>query len=82
MDKFISEQYNDQIPKVDKKRKVADITVLSTVDSSTNISTTVPHTKVLPLIVYWAIDYRHTSTLNSQIAVANFSKTVNILANK
>lgn len=82
MDKFIAEQYNDQIPKIDKKKKAADITVLSTLPSSTNISTTVSHTKVLPLIVYWVIDYRHTITLNSQIAVANFSNTVNSLANK
>lgn len=83
MDKFVSDQYNDQIPNVDKKKKAADITVSSILPAtSTSISTTKAHTKVLPLIVYWAVDYRHTCTLNSQIANTHFSNTVNTMAHK
>ena len=83
MDKFVADQYGDQIPAQDKKKK-ADITVTSGLAGATgNISTTVQKTsKVLPLIVYWQWDYRHTCALNPAIGVNNFSNTVNTLAGK
>ncbi len=83
MDAYISEQYNNEVPKVNKRKQVAEITFLSTLPATSgNISTTVPHTKVLPLVVYWVIDSRHTSTLNSGIAAANFANAVNTIAHK
>lgn len=83
MDRFVSEQYNNQIPKLDKK-KTPEIIVTSTVPSgSTDISNTVQKTsKVLPLIIYWQFDYRHTSTLNPTIAINNFTNTINTMASK
>jgi hypothetical protein len=83
MDKFVSDQYNNQLPKLDKKKK-ADIMITSELTSPTNsISTTVQKTsKLLPLIVYWQYDYRHTCRLNPAIAVTNFSNTLNALSTK
>jgi len=83
MDAYISNQYNNELPKVNKRKQVADITISSTAPSATtNISTSAPHTKILPLVLYWVIDSRQTSTLNSGIAATNFSNSVNTIANK
>jgi len=83
MDRYVSEQFNNQLPKEDKKRK-ADFNVTSTIASPVkDISVTVQKTnKVLPLIVYWQYDYRHTCTLNPAIAITQFSNAVNSLATK
>jgi hypothetical protein len=83
MDRFVAEHYGGQLPKTDKKKK-AGLTVLSSVSSPTkDISTTVQKTsKVLPLIVYWQWDYRHTCTLNPAIGVDHFTTAVNSLYNK
>jgi hypothetical protein len=82
-DHFVAEQYNEQLPQPDKKKKPANVAVTSTIASdATTISSTQSHTKVLPLIVYWNIDYRHVCTLNAQIAISNFSKSVNTMANR
>ncbi len=82
MDRFVAEQYDDQLPKQDKKKN-NDITVSSLTSSRVqDISLTTPHTKILPLVVDWVIDYRHTCTLNSQIATTNFSNAVNVMASK
>lgn len=81
MDIFVAEQYNNQIPA--ERKKKTDITVSSASPfASTKISITTPHTKVLPLIVYWSFDHRYICTLNSQIAVVNFSNNINVLANR
>jgi hypothetical protein len=82
-DSFVSSQFNDQLPKLAKKN-AADITVSSVYSPvTTDLSTTVRKTsKVVPLIVYWSYDYRHTCTLNPLIAVNNFTNTVNSLATK
>jgi hypothetical protein len=83
MDAYISDQYNNEIPKVNKRKQVADIIYSPAFPSTTdNISTTAPHTKVLPLVLYWVIDSRHTSTLNSGIAATDFSNSVNTMAHK
>jgi hypothetical protein len=83
MDKFVAEQYGNQFPKQVRKMK-ADISVASAVTYNSNtISTTIRKTSnFLPLIVYWQCDYRHTCTLNPQIALTNFTNTVNTLTNK
>lgn len=81
MDAFVAAHYNNQLP---KEKKKSDITILSKVASPSGaISTTVQKTsKVLPLIVYWQMDYRHTCTLNPAIAVNQFASTVNALSAK
>ena len=78
MDRFVAEQYNNQVPKGDKKKK-ADIVVTSAMLSDDKvISTTAQKTsKVLPLIFYWQFDYRHTTQLNPGIAVSSFSNALN-----
>ncbi|WP_162944656.1 hypothetical protein [Flavisolibacter nicotianae] len=83
MDRFVAEQYNNQLPKEDKKKK-ADFTVTSAIASPASaLSTTKQKTsKVLPLVVYWQYDYRHTCSLNPTIAVTQFSNAVNTLATK
>lgn len=83
IDAFIADQYNGQLPKTDKKTKATDVLVSAANPStSTEISTTTVHTKVLPLVIYWSFDYRHTSVLNSQIAISNFTKAINAPVNK
>jgi hypothetical protein len=81
MDKFVAAHYNNQLP---KEKKKTDITVTSKVTYPSNaISTTVQKTsKVLPLLVYWQMDYRHTCTLNPAIAVNQFATTINTLSSK
>lgn len=83
MDKFVSGQYNNQIPKLDRKR-APEIIVTSPLSSgSTRISNTVQKTsKVLPLLFYWQYDYRHTFTLNPTIAINNFTNTINRMASR
>ena len=83
MDAFISEQYNNEIPRVNKRRQPAEIVYSSTLPSTpTDISTTESQTKILPLIVYWNIEERKTCSLNSGIATADFENTINKIANK
>ena len=82
MDTYIGDQFNNQLPKPDKKKN-NDIAINSSVPfSSEAISTTIKKTKTLPLIIYWQWDYRHTSTLNPAIGVNYFRKAVNLQANK
>jgi hypothetical protein len=83
MDKYVAEQYGNRIPKQNKNKK-ADINVSSTfITPSNDISTTIrKRSNFLPLIVYWQADYRHICTLNSSIAVNNFSNAVNTMTNK
>jgi hypothetical protein len=79
----VADQYNDQLPQPDKRKRTTNVAITSTMPSdATTISSTQSHTKVLPLIVYWNIDYRHVCTLNAQIAVSNFSKSINAIANR
>lgn len=83
MDAFVAEQYNNELPKPDKKKN-PDITITSSMPSDpVKISTTERKTsKVLPLILYWQFDYRHTCVLNPAIAVSNFRKIIYQQANK
>lgn len=79
MDQFVAEQYNNKLPGQDKKKNTA-IPVTSAIPFTPEKSisvTTQKTSKVLPLILYFHYDYRHTCTLNPAIAVNNFATTVN-----
>ena len=77
MDVYVAERYGNQLPK--PARKKSDIAIqseLSTGDKK--ISHTVKKTShLLPLIVYWQCDYRHTCTLNSDIALTTIANNIN-----
>jgi hypothetical protein len=78
MNAFVEEQYNNKLPGPDKKKNSA-ITVTSAIPFTPEKSisvTTQKTSKVLPLILYWHYDYRHTCTLNPAIAVNSFTNTV------
>ena len=79
---WVARQY-DEVPTAPKK-KSDYITITSNLASTDDkISTTEKNTShVLPLIVYWQWDYKNTCTLNPQIPVNNFKKTVSSYANK
>lgn len=83
LDIFVAEQYNNELPKPNKKKK-ADLEVtLPTTIANATISTTVHKTdKFLPLLVYWKYDHRHRCDLNPNIATVNFSNAVNTLSTK
>jgi hypothetical protein len=83
MDKFVATHYNNELPKIDKKKK-ADIIVTSTVPTGNSaISTTVHKTnRLLPLIFYWQYKHSQSCSLNSAIAITNFTNTINASATK
>jgi hypothetical protein len=84
IDRFVGKQYNNELPK-QEKRKNADISITTSVNSYTseNISTTGTKTSdMLPLVFYWQWDYKNTCTLNPAIAINTFTKSVYFLANK
>ncbi|MBC7873668.1 MAG: hypothetical protein H7Y01_06720 [Ferruginibacter sp.] len=83
MDKFVAGQYNNELPKQDKKKNPG-ITVTSSIPFATeDIATSSKKTSnMLPLLLYWQWDYRHTCTLHPAIAVGNFTKALNAQANK
>lgn len=82
IDKYVGDQFNNQLPKTEKKKNT-DITVKSSIPfATTDISSTIHKAKVLPLIIYWQWDDRHTTTLNPAIAVNYFNKAINLQANK
>lgn len=83
MDAYISDQYNNEIPRINKRKQPAEITYSSALPSApSDISSTESHNKILPLIVYWDIEERKTCTLNSGIPLADFENAVNKLAGK
>ena len=83
MDRFVSEQYNHQIPKQNYK-KAPGITVTYINPSPNDVisSSERKTSKVLPLLFYWEWDYRHTSTLNPSIPVNNFANNICAIANR
>lgn len=83
MDRFVSEQYNNQIPKQNTKKAPAITVDYSETIYTDRISSSVRKTsKVLPLLFYWQWDYRHTSTLNPSIPVNNFANNIYAIANR
>ena len=79
IDRFVGKQYNDELPKPEKKKN-PDIDITSKISyGPANISTTETKTSdMLPLLFYWQWDYKNTCTLNPAIAVNTFTKTVNL----
>lgn len=78
MDAYVAKQFSNQIPKLNKKNTGNIIVTSSLPEIGAGISVTTRKTsKVLPLIVYWQYDYRHTIRLNPAIAVTNFTNAIN-----
>lgn len=76
MDRFIAAQYGNRIAPV-SQGKEGVIKVRSRLpQKGTQISSTVKTSKTLPLIFYWHIDYRTTSTLNTAIPVDKFTRAI------
>lgn len=83
LDKFVAAQYNNELPKLNKKKK-ADIEInSSSLKDNPLISMTVHKTdKFLPLLVYWKYDHRQSCSLNPSIPITNFSNAINSMATK
>ena len=83
LDKYVASQYSDALPKQEKIRNT-DVTITSSIPKDeTGISTSDRKTsKVLPLLVYWQFDYRHTCNLNPALGVNSFMKSFNTHANR
>jgi hypothetical protein len=83
VDRFVGKQYNNELPKQEKK-KSPDISITSSISSiSDNISATDTKTSnMLPLLFYWQWDYKNTCTLNPAIAINTFTKSVYFQAGK
>ena len=83
LDSFVAGQFNNELPKPDKKKN-PDITVSSSISFATGdvSSSSKKTTNFLPLILYWQYDYRHTCQLNPAIGVNYFRKNILLLANK
>lgn len=77
MDKYVAGQFGNELPKP-KKNKAGIIvnSVYSTANDA--ICTTVQKTShILPLLVYFQFDYRHTCHLNPLIGVTQFANDIN-----
>lgn len=83
LDAYVADQHNNTVPKQEKLRNTS-ISVSSVVPfregaiSESNRKTS----KVLPLVVYWQFDYRHTCKLNPVIGVNHLIKSINSNAQK
>jgi hypothetical protein len=76
MDTYVGDQFNNKVPKPDKRTDTT-IIVKSSIPSDPNeLSHTVKTNKNLFLLVYWKYDYRHTCTLNSAIGVNYLRKGI------
>ncbi len=83
LDGFVADQFNNELPKPDKKKN-PDISVNSSMKfESGDISfSSRKTTNFLPLLVYWQYYLRHTCQLNPVIGENYFRKTVMLQANK
>ncbi|MBI5857260.1 MAG: hypothetical protein HZB42_06385 [Sphingobacteriales bacterium] len=83
MDAFVAGQFNNELPKPDKKKN-PDISVTTTISSDPKkISVSGRKTSnVLPLIIYWQFDHRYTCELNPAIGVNYFKKVISQQSNK
>lgn len=83
IDKWVAQQYEGSFSAKPPK-KTDMITVTSNLPfAGDHISTTEKNTShMLPLLFYWQWDYKNTCTLNPQIPVNNFTKTVLTYSNK
>lgn len=81
MDAHVAQYYGNRLPKPNKMK--ANIEVSSAYPSNNAISSTVKKTtNILPLVIIWKYDYRHTCTLNPAIAVSGFSNGINSMSAK
>jgi hypothetical protein len=83
LDKFVATEYNNELPKPNKKR-IADIEITPAYATDNSAISSSVHTtdKFLPLLVYWKYDHRQSCALNPTISVTSFSNTVNSIATK
>ena len=84
MDRFVSQQYNDQFPKITgKKNQDIIVTTSLPVDKQQAISATQKKTsQLLPLIVYWSFDFRRTCSLNYQVPLNLVTNSIYSTTNK
>ena len=83
VDRQVAKQYSD-VPELKNKKQSGNISITSSLPTmGGQISTTETKTSnVLPLIVYWKLDYTNTCTLNPQIPINNFITTFTSYANR
>ncbi|HEY5367753.1 MAG TPA: hypothetical protein VIJ75_02080 [Hanamia sp.] len=83
VDRQVTKYYSD-VPEIKKKKQDGNISITSSLENTNGqISTTETKTSnMLPLIVYWKWDYTNTCTLDPQIPINNFKKTVDTYAKK
>ena len=78
VDKHVSNYYNNQLPKQEKRKQTNVIVTSPLVKDSTILSTTVRKTsKVIPLILYISYNFRYTISLNPAIGSIYFQKIAN-----
>lgn len=83
MDRFVSQQYNDQIPKVSgKKNQEIAVTTGLPVDQNTISITKKKTSQLLPLIVYWSFDYRRTCSINYKVPLNLITTSLYSTTNK
>jgi hypothetical protein len=83
MDAYVGKQFNNQLPKPGKKTDTSILVTSSLYSDPNVISVTEKKSRnVLPLVLYWSYDYRHTCTLNSAIGASYFQKAIYQQANK
>jgi hypothetical protein len=76
MDAYVASQFNNKVPKPDKRTDSAVIVKSSIPSDPNELSHTVKTSKNLFLLLYWKYDYRHTCTLNSAIGVNYLRKGI------
>jgi hypothetical protein len=82
INKWVSKQYSESMDATPKMQNDYLSITSGLVSTGTAASVTTKQTKhVLPLIVYWQMDYINTCTLNPQIPVTTFTTTALSYAN-
>lgn len=77
MDRFVARQYGDRLPpETRKKDSLVAINSPVAVNSGYISSTASQTSHVLPLLLYWQLDYKNTCTLNPAIPIRYFTNTV------
>lgn len=83
LDKYVAGEYNNELPRLNKKKKLNIEVMPPPFTANVNISSTVNRTdKLLPLLVYWKYDHRQICSLNPSIANTHFTNAVNTLVSK
>ena len=81
MDKYVSNQYGEVINTKKIKSDYLSITSPLITDNPTPSNSSMKTKKMLPLILYWRMDYRTTCTLNPKIPINQFSAALATYAN-